>query len=73
MSARLIIALAVAGIVGFCAAVSWTKWQTSSAQATGGNAVQPASDDARREHREKFFGGDPERNVRGGQELKPRW
>ncbi|MDK1389654.1 entry exclusion protein TrbK [Sinorhizobium sp. 8-89] len=73
MSARLIIALALAGIVGFGTGVSWTKWQTSSAQTTGGNTVQPASDHARREHREKFFGGDPERNIRGGQELKPRW
>ncbi|MGY5794463.1 entry exclusion protein TrbK len=73
MSARLIIALALAGIVGFGARVGWTRWQMSAAQATAGTAVQPSSDDARRERREKFFGGDTDRNIRGGQELKPRW
>lgn len=30
-------------------------------------------DTARRERAEKFFGGDPNRNVRGGQEMRPRW
>ncbi|RWB25075.1 DUF2749 domain-containing protein, partial [Mesorhizobium sp.] len=25
------------------------------------------------EHRERFFGGDPDRDVRSGQEIKPRW
>jgi Ti type entry exclusion protein TrbK len=24
-------------------------------------------------HRENFFGGDPNRDVRSGQEMKPRW
>ncbi|WP_276523977.1 entry exclusion protein TrbK [Agrobacterium vitis] len=28
---------------------------------------------AQREHRERFFGGDPDHDVRGGQEMKPRW
>jgi len=27
----------------------------------------------RRKHRENFFGGDPNRDVRSGQEMKPRW
>ncbi|MEK1930749.1 MAG: entry exclusion protein TrbK [Pararhizobium sp.] len=73
MSARLIMALALAGLIGFGAGASWMKGQTSSVQTTGGSATQPSSDEARRAHREKFFDGDPERNVRGGQELKPRW
>ncbi|EJT00846.1 entry exclusion protein TrbK [Rhizobium sp. CCGE 510] len=73
MSARLIMALALAALIGFGAGASWMKWQASSVQTTGGNATQPSSDEAQREHREKFFSGDPERNVRGGQEMKPRW
>ncbi|APO69865.1 conjugal transfer protein TrbK 1 (plasmid) [Rhizobium gallicum] len=73
MSAHLIIALALAAIVGFGAGVGWSQWQMSAAQATGGNTVQPSSADAQRERREKFFSGDTDRNIRGGQELKPRW
>lgn len=73
MSARLIMALALAGLIGFGAGASWMKWQSSSLQTIGGNATLPSSDEAQREHREKFFYGDPERDVRGGQELKPRW
>lgn len=73
MSARLIMALALAGLIGFGAGASWMKWQTSSVQTTGDNAIQPSSDEAQREYRKEFFGGDPDRDVRGGQELKPRW
>jgi Ti type entry exclusion protein TrbK len=32
-----------------------------------------ASEAERREHVEKFFGGDPNRDIRGGQEMRPRW
>ncbi|MFN3833922.1 MAG: entry exclusion protein TrbK [Allorhizobium sp.] len=73
MSGRLFMALALAGLIGFAAGASWMKWRMASVQITGGNATQPSSDEAQREHREKFFSGDPERDVRGGQELKPRW
>lgn len=73
MSARLIMALALAGLIGFGAGATWMKWQSSSVQVPGGGVSQPSADEAQREHREKFFNGDPERNVRGGQELKPRW
>ncbi|WP_156615698.1 entry exclusion protein TrbK [Agrobacterium vitis] len=66
-------ALALAGLIGFGAGVSWMTWQPSSIKPTGSNATQPSPDDTLREHREKFFDGDPERDVRGGQELKPRW
>lgn len=31
------------------------------------------SDTARRERAENFFGGDPDRNILGGQELRLRW
>lgn len=35
-------------------------------------AVTP-SDAEKRLRAQKFFGGDPDRDVRGGQEMKPRW
>ena len=28
---------------------------------------------AQREYRERFFGGDPDRDVRGGKEMKSGW
>lgn len=34
---------------------------------------EPTASDDRRQHMENFFGGDPDRSVRGGQEMKPRW
>lgn len=73
MSARLIMVLALAGLIGFGAGATWMKWQSSLAQVSGRGVTQPLTDEAQREHREKFFNGDPERDVRGGQELKPRW
>ncbi|WP_292333781.1 entry exclusion protein TrbK [Mesorhizobium sp.] len=33
----------------------------------------PKADTERAKHREEFFGGDPNRDIRSGQELKPRW
>ncbi|WP_348225788.1 entry exclusion protein TrbK [Phyllobacterium sp. YR531] len=33
----------------------------------------PGSGAAQREHRERFFSSDPDRDVHGGQEMKPRW
>lgn len=76
MSPRLVILLALAGIIAIGAGVvTWIAVQPRPAPAsgTGGAAPQPASDAGRREQREKFFSGDPDRDVRGGQEMKPRW
>ncbi|NSY99569.1 entry exclusion protein TrbK [Agrobacterium tumefaciens] len=72
MSSRLIIILALAGIAVVGAGASWFLMQPSPTTSAAGTA-QPVSDAARREHRERFFSGDPGRDVRGGQELKPRW
>lgn len=33
----------------------------------------PNTASERREHVEKFFGGNPNRDIRGGQEMRPRW
>lgn len=34
---------------------------------------EPTASDDRRQRMKNFFGGDPDRSVRGGQEMKPRW
>lgn len=76
MSPRLIIILVLAGLAALGAGtVTWIVVQPRPAPVSGSGAAatQPASDTERREHREKFFSGDPDRNIRGGQEMKPRW
>jgi len=76
VSPRLVIILALAGIAALSAGVvTWIVVQPRPAPVSGSGAAatQPASDSERREHREKFFSGDPDRNVRGSQEMKPRW
>ncbi len=76
MSPRLVIAGASAAIVVIGAGiVTWILVEPAPTPMSGSRAAatQPASETERREHREKFFGGDPDRNVRGGQEMKPRW
>ncbi|WP_434730610.1 entry exclusion protein TrbK [Rhizobium binae] len=79
MSPRLIIALAFAAIVTLGAGLSWVLIQPQAVAQSGVgagagvSATHPLSDAERRQYREKFFSGDPERDVRGGQEMKPRW
>jgi Ti type entry exclusion protein TrbK len=67
-----VIAVAVL-VVGAAATVMISM---RSGDATAESGVNPAvmqSDADRRRRAEKFFGGDSNRNVRGGQEMKPRW
>jgi type IV secretion system protein TrbK len=75
VSPRLITILAVLGITAF--GIGAGRWivQPYAASLSGvGEAVLKAISDAdRREHREKFFDGDSNRDIRGGQEMKPRW
>ncbi|KAA3509312.1 entry exclusion protein TrbK [Agrobacterium vitis] len=72
MSPRIIIALAVAGVVAFGAGmIVWVVVQPDAATETPAGTSRFGA--AHREHRERFFGGDPDRDVRGGQEMKPRW
>ncbi|WP_200837695.1 entry exclusion protein TrbK [Starkeya nomas] len=76
MSSRLVILILLAGALGLCATLAFRMVGPSStepARATTEPSSPPASDTARREHIERFFGGDPNRDVRGGQEMKPRW
>ncbi|WP_180575526.1 entry exclusion protein TrbK [Agrobacterium vitis] len=75
MSPRLVIILLVVGIVA--SGVGVARWivqpHPASVFGTGEASSATSSDAARREHREKFFGGDTDRDIRGGQEMKPRW
>lgn len=72
MSPRLAIILAVVGIIA--SGVGIATWIVQPGQSGAGDASpQTASDADRRAHREKFFGSNAERDIRGGQEMKPRW
>ncbi|MVA37539.1 MULTISPECIES: entry exclusion protein TrbK [Rhizobium/Agrobacterium group] len=75
MSPRLVIILAVVGIIA--SGIGVVRWivQPPAAHLPGAGEASPhaASDADRRAHREKFFGGDANRDIRGGQEMKPRW
>ncbi|BCH57226.1 entry exclusion protein TrbK [Agrobacterium vitis] len=75
MSPRLIIILAVVGIIA--SGVGIARWivQPGPTPMSGAGEASPqaASDADRRAHREKFLGGNADRDIRGGQEMKPRW
>lgn len=76
MSPRLVVILVLAGIAALgTGIVTWIMVQPRPTPLSGSGtaATRPTSESERREHREKFFSGDPDRNVRGGQEMKPRW
>lgn len=72
MSPRALIAFLMAAVVAFGAGMTiWVLVQPRAVIETPADA--PVSDTERTENRERFFGGDPDRDVRGGQEMKPRW
>ncbi|UZX45614.1 entry exclusion protein TrbK (plasmid) [Agrobacterium sp. 13-2099-1-2] len=72
MSPRILIALAVAGLVAIAGGtILWVVVQPDAAIETPTGTS--GSGEARREQRDRFFGGDPDRDVRGGQEMKPQW
>ena len=75
MSPRLVIILVVVGIIA--SGVGIARWivQPEPTPMSGAEEASPeaASDADRRAHREKFFGGEANRDIRGGQEMKPRW
>lgn len=77
MSPRLILILAIVAI-GSAAGASAITWLVVQPQATpisgsGTAAMNSSSDEEKRRHREQFFGGNSARDIRGGQEMKPRW
>ncbi|WP_421361739.1 entry exclusion protein TrbK [Agrobacterium rosae] len=75
MSPRLFIIVAVVGIIASSVGIAgWIVLPEPTPMTGAGEASpQAASDGDRNAHREKFFGSNAERNIRGGQEMKPRW
>ncbi len=75
MSARLILLLAALVVVA--SGLVATRWivqpEPAALPAAGKASGAAATDKAHRRHREEFFGGDTERDIRSGQEMKPRW
>lgn len=74
MSRPFIIILVAAISIGAGVAV----WMSADSGRLGEEIAAPAipapePDAERRKYRENFFGGDPNRDVRSGQEMKPRW
>lgn len=77
MSPRLILILALVAIGSAAGAsvITWIVVQRPAAPVLGSGtaATDPSSNDEQRRHREQFFGGNSDRDIRGGQEMRPRW
>lgn len=68
--------LLIAAVIFVVGAAATTVISLRSGDATGTSEASQAatpSDTEKRRRAERFFGGDPDRDVRGGQEMKPRW
>ena len=75
MSPRVVIILAVVGIIASGVGVAGWIVRPGPTPTSGAERASPgaASDANHRAHREEFFGGNAERDIRSGQEMKPRW
>ena len=75
MSPRVVLIIAVVGALAVSAGIiTWIVQPHPVPMSGAGEAsTQAASAADRLKHREKFFGGDATRDIRGGQEMKPRW
>lgn len=59
--------------MGAATAVFISLRSSDGTRATDSGAAATPTDADKRQRAEQFFGGDPDRDVRGGQEMKPRW
>ncbi|MBB4117019.1 Ti type entry exclusion protein TrbK [Rhizobium sp. BK226] len=75
MSPRVVIIITVVAALAVSAGVITRIVQPHPVAMSGAGeaSAQPASAADRLEHRQRFFGGDATRDIRGGQEMKPRW
>ncbi|NTE56422.1 entry exclusion protein TrbK [Agrobacterium tumefaciens] len=75
MSPRLIVILALVAVVSAAGAsvIISVMFRPEPVSGSGAVATGSAFDEDRRRHREEFFGGNSDRDIRGGQEMKPRW
>lgn len=75
MSPRLIVNIVLAAVVSAAGAsvITWIVFRPEPVSGSDAIATGSPSDEDRRRHREEFFGGDANRDIREGQEMKPRW
>ena len=75
MSPRRFVILALAAVVSAAGAsvITWIAVRPELVAGSGAIATGSPTNEEQRRHRDEFFGGDANRNVRGGQEMKPRW
>ncbi|CAH1648070.1 entry exclusion protein TrbK [Chelatococcus asaccharovorans] len=69
---RATIIILVVGVVSLGVVAFWVVLPRTGEPVVT-NPAPTAEDAERRQRAEKFFGGDPDRDVRGGQQMKPRW
>lgn len=69
MSRAIVMALSAGALVVVVLTIAWFVVAPDSKPA----ASAPAATENRRQKAHDFLGGDPDRDVRGGQEMKPRW
>ena len=70
MNSSMIIGMAIGVVISFSAGGAiWMLRQPARVN----EAPASISATARRERAENFFGGNPDRDVRGGQDMRPRW
>ena len=75
MSLRILLIVGVLLVGVGSAGVVWIVSQPAPPREAGAaaTAISTPSDAERRERAEKFLGGNPNLDVRGGQEMRPRW
>ncbi|GAA2830624.1 entry exclusion protein TrbK [Aminobacter aminovorans] len=70
MNSTVVVGMAIGIAISVCAGSAiWMLHQPIPAK----EAPAASLENARRERAENFFGAGPDRNVRGGQEMRPRW
>lgn len=69
MSRAVVMALSAGALVVVVLTIAWFVVAPDSEPA----ASTPSATENRRQKAHDFLGGDPDRDVRGGQEMKPRW
>ena len=69
MSRAVVMALSAGAVVVVVLTIAWFVVAPDSEPA----ASTPSATENRRQKAHDFLGGDPDRDVRGGQEMKPRW
>jgi len=69
VSRAIVMALSAGALVVVVLAITWFVVAPDSEP----TASTPAATENRRRKAHDFLGSDPDRDIRGGQEMKPRW